>query len=129
MPSIGRRNPKEIQPKGVCQAPLPYIKERLSISPSIKNSVKRYINLMQSDLSLTSPYIACRLYGVAKKRIVRIKRSVSVVGIVIERIALRLLHHFVGIIVVNICDLCSPVVGFSLDDRRSYCCLPSLTIL
>ena len=67
MPSMGRRNPKEIQPKGVCQAPLPCIKERLSLSPSIKNSVERHINLMQSDLSLTSPYAAVMLLAGSMK--------------------------------------------------------------
>jgi hypothetical protein len=88
---------------------------------------------MQSDLSPTPKCaVAMLLAGSAKVRIVRIergKRRVSVVCIVIERIALRLLHDFVSVIVVNIGNLCSPVVGFSLDDRRSCCCLPRLTIL
>jgi hypothetical protein len=64
------------------------------------------------------------LAGLAKVRIVRIERGKrsSIVCIVIERIALRLLHNFViVIVVVSIYHPCYLMVSLYLDDRRSYC--------
>jgi hypothetical protein len=104
-------------------------KERPSLSLSIKNSIKHSVSLTKSDPSLISIYVAWRLSEVRIVRIERSKGSVSVVGIVIEHIALRLLVlHYLVVVIVNIGNLCCLVVGLGLDNWTSYC-LPRLSIL